>query len=94
MASIRVYDPTAPTSVRHAQPAPRPLALAGLRLGILDNSKANAGLLMTSVAEGLQQRYGVREVLVRRKPVNGPASAAIIADFKAGADAILVGSAD
>lgn len=94
MATIRIYDPTAPSSVRHTRPAPRPRTLAGLRLGILDNSKANAGLLMGAVADQLKARHGIREVIVQRKPVNGPASAAIIAGFKAAADAVLVGSAD
>lgn len=94
MSSMRIYDPTAPSSRQQARPAPRPGSLSGLRVGILDNSKANAGLLMGAIAEELKARHGARDVIVRRKPVNGPASAAILKDFQAGADVVLAGSAD
>ncbi len=94
MATIRVYDPTAPSSVRQIHRAPRPSSLHGAVAGILDNGKANAGVLMTAIADELRRQYGVRDVIVRKKPVNGPASPQVIADFKAGCDFVLVGSAD
>ena len=68
--------------------------LRGKTIGVLDNGKANAGLLMTAVADLLKQQYGAAEVIVRKKPVAGPASPQVIADFKKEAAAVLVGSAD
>lgn len=94
MATIRVYDPTAPSSPREGRLAPRLASLRGTVAGILDNGKANAGTLMTAVVEELRARHGVRDVLVRKKPVAGPASPQVIADLKAACDFVLVGSAD
>ena len=93
-STIRVYDPTAAPRVSGAGLTPRPTTLNGVTIGVLDNGKANAGLLMTSVAQLMQERYGVAAVLVRRKPVAGPASAEVIADLKRECAAVLVGSAD
>jgi hypothetical protein len=94
MGTIRVYDPTAPSSARGAALAPRPAALRGTVAGILDNGKANAGLLMAAVVEELKSKHGVRDVVLRTKPVAGPASPQVIADLKAACDFVLVGSAD
>ncbi len=92
--TITVYDPTAQPRASGASLATRPEDLRGKTIGILDNGKANAGLLMGTVAELLQQRLGVGGVIVRRKPVAGPASPQVIADLKKEAAAVLVGSAD
>lgn len=94
MATVRVYDPTAPSRVRRGDLAPRPAGLAGAVVGILDNGKANAGLLMTAIADELKRRHGVRDVIVRKKPVAGPASPQVVADLKSRCDVVLVGSAD
>ena len=94
MGTVRVYDPTAPSSVRNGVMAPRPGDLEGTVAGSLDNGQANAGLLMAGIVEELRARYGVRDVLVRTKPVAGPASPRVIADLKQGCDFVLVGSAD
>ncbi len=93
-AMITVYDPTAPPKATGASLAARPMELAGKTIAILDNGKANAGLLMGAVADLLKQHHGVRDVIVRKKPVAGPASAQVIADLKSQASAVLVGSAD
>lgn len=94
MASTRVYDPTAPSSATDGALAPRRGELRGAVAGILDNGKANAGLLMGAIVDELKARHGVRDVIVRKKPVAGPASPQVIADLKAGCDFVLVGSAD
>src|SRR5439155_4726033 len=91
---INVYDPTAEPKTSGARLAPRVEDLRGKTIGVLDNGKANAGLLMTQVAELLKQQYGAANVIVRKKPVAGPASPQVIADFTAQAAAVLAGSAD
>src|SRR6185503_18088671 len=71
---IRLYDPTAEPRAIAATLAPRLASLAGKRVGILDNGKANAGTLMLAVAKILQERYGAGEIVKRDKPVAGPPS--------------------
>lgn len=94
MATVRVYDPTAPSSVKAGQLAPRPAGLHGTVAGILDNGKANAGLLMGAIVEELKAKHGVRDVIVRTKPVAGPASPVVVAELKEKCDFVLIGSAD
>jgi hypothetical protein len=90
---IRLYDPTAEPRAVAATLAARVPSLAGKRIGILDNGKANAGTLMLAVAKTLQERHGAGEIVKREKPVAGPPSAAVL-DALATCDVALVGSAD
>jgi len=90
---LTVYDPTALPRVVGAQLAPRLTALRGARAGILDNGKANAGLLMSAIVERLRLTHGVADVVKREKPVAGPPSPAVVADLSR-CDFVLVGSAD
>jgi hypothetical protein len=90
---IRLYDPTAEPRVVAATLAPRLESLAGKRIGILFNSKANADVLMLAVARTLQERYGAGEIVKRDKPVAGPPSAEALKALSE-CDLALVGSAD
>ncbi len=90
---IRLYDPTAEPRAIAAQLAPRLKSLAGKRVGILDNGKANAGTLMLAVTKILQERYGVTEVVKREKPVAGPPKPEVL-EALSKCDFALVGSAD
>lgn len=91
--TIRLYDPTAQPRAVDARLAPRLTSLAGKRVGILDNGKANAGTLMLAVAKVLQDRYGAGDIVKRNKPVAGPPAPEIL-DALAHCDLALVGSAD
>jgi hypothetical protein len=90
---IRLYDPTAEPRTIAAQLAPRLASLAGKRVGILDNGKANAGTLMLAVTKILQERYGVTEIVKREKPVAGPPKPEVL-EALSKCDFALVGSAD
>ena len=91
--TIRLYDPSAQPRAIDARLAPRLTSLAGKRVGILDNGKANAGTLMLAVAKVLQDRYGAGDIVKRNKPVAGPPAPEIL-DALAHCDLALVGSAD
>jgi hypothetical protein len=91
--TIRLYDPTAEPRATDAKLAPRLEALTGKRIGILDNGKANAGILMLAVAKVLQERYGAGEIVKRNKPVAGPPAPEIL-EALSQCDFALVGSAD
>ena len=90
---IVLYDPTAEPRTTPMSLAPRLKSLAGKRVGILDNSKANAGTLMLAVAERLKERYGVTDVVKREKPVAGPPRPEVV-EALSQCDFVLVGSAD
>ena len=60
-------DPTRGGSRTRLQRAPRPMDLAGKVVGLLDNTKEQADIILAAVGEDLRRRYGVAAVVVRRK---------------------------
>ena len=50
---------------------PRPQSLAGLTVGLLDNTKPNGSVILRAVGRGLQEKYGVREVRMFAKSYFG-----------------------
>jgi hypothetical protein len=57
----------APTAAAKVAPVPRFTSLKGKTIGVLDNSKPNADKLAERLAELLKERYGVANVITRRK---------------------------
>jgi len=80
MASdLGFIDPTAGGSAPKIALATRPKDLAGKVVGLLDNTKEQADVILETVAEALRSRYGVAKVVVRRKEhYSKPATAAMI----------------
>lgn len=64
-----LVDPTYELPNQAKRPAPRLESLAGKRVGILDNRKDNADIILQRVAERLEQDYGARTALYRTKVV-------------------------
>jgi len=62
-----VFDPRGRVEAARVASAPRVAALAGLRLGILDNTKWNAGRLLRKTAAQLSDRFGFAAVNHYRK---------------------------
>lgn len=60
-------DPTAGGSRAKIALAPRPMDLAGKVVGLLDNTKEQADIILETVADALRNRYGVAKVIIRRK---------------------------
>jgi hypothetical protein len=60
-------DPTAGGNRTRIALAPRPIDLAGKVVGMIDNTKEQADVILATVAEELRARYGVREVIIERK---------------------------
>ncbi len=61
--------PVDPDLGSRARLASRPPDLAGRRLGLLDNSKGNAGPLLERIALRFGERYRLRDVLRLTKPI-------------------------
>jgi hypothetical protein len=64
---MKLFDPTTAPTARALTLAPRPGSLAGLRLGLVDNTKFNSDTLLGKLAERLAQRHGMRVTASRRK---------------------------
>jgi hypothetical protein len=60
-------DPTAGGGAKRIPLAPRPMDLAGKVVGLLDNTKEQADVILESIADVLKERYGVAKVIIRRK---------------------------
>ena len=73
--------------------APGRSDLAGVRIGVLDNLKPNAGLLMVTVAEQLAARFGGPAPIVATKTAARPAPEEVMEQVRL-ADVVLTGSAD
>ena len=74
--------------------APPRRVLAGARIGVLDNRKPNAGLLMGFVAERLAERAAGPAPLVVTKNAAQPAPREVIDELVQEVDLVLTGSAD
>ena len=72
-------DPTAGGSRSRIALAPRPMDLAGKVVGLLDNTKEQADVILATVGEVLRERYGVAKVVIRRKEAfSRPATEALL----------------
>jgi hypothetical protein len=92
-----VLDPTGVASGRatDATLAPRPADLAGLRIGLLENTKHNAALLLDELAGHLEREHGARTVLRRTKTAFAlPMPDELREEFLAECDVVLVGVGD
>lgn len=90
---MELLDPTGsvPRAVRPL--ASRPRVLAGRSLGLLDNSKPNAGVLLERLADLLAVRAGIASVKAWRKPSSSQ-PAEVLEEIAASVEVVLTGSAD
>lgn len=93
--SIEILDPTTEVSGRRIAYAPRPRSLAGLRIGLVDNTKHNSDRLLLRIAGLLERDHGAKAHLIRKKRSAGAAPhAGIIEELKANSDVIVAGIGD
>jgi hypothetical protein len=57
-----IYDPTVGAS-KDLQQAKRPPSLAGKVVGLYDNTKEQADIILEALGEELRRRHGVKETL-------------------------------
>jgi hypothetical protein len=95
---IQVYAPDGRVGRPPVRLAPSPPSLGGLRIGVLDNGKPNAGLLMTRAAEQLAMRTGASLALITEKGPGAnaatPCTPAVLERLSKEVDLVLTGSAD
>ena len=94
-----ILDPTGLSSREDTTPeftlAPRPTDLKGLKIGLLENGKQNARLLLEDVATVLRERYGAGEVTLRRKEIfSQPAPPELVEELSGEAEVVVIGVGD
>jgi hypothetical protein len=95
---MQIYAPDGSIGTPSSPRIPGPAVLAGLRVGVLDNAKPNARLVMVRAAEQLAARTGARVTLVTDKGAGHnaatPCSDEILARLAKEVDLVITGSAD
>lgn len=72
-------DPTAGGNKTRIPLAQRPIDLIGRTVGLIDNTKEQADVILETIADELRERYGVKEVIIERKEAfSRPAKAELI----------------
>lgn len=71
IGGISVYVPTGTADTKTRALAPRLSTLKGARIGILDNCKEFADVVLRGVAEVLQREHGVTEIRFWQKSYLG-----------------------
>jgi hypothetical protein len=90
-----VFDPRGRVDAERSSPAPRVGRLEGLRLGILDNTKWNAGRLLRKTAARLGERHGFAAVnYYRKESFSKAADPALLAAIAADNDIVLTAIGD
>ena len=93
--AMQIYDPTIGTSGRSVNFVPRPKSLAGLRIGLVDNTKHNSDQMLLRIAALLESKHGAKTHIIRKKKSAGAAPhAEIVEEFKAHCDVIVAGVGD
>jgi hypothetical protein len=92
---ITVFDPTGLPSTARATLSPPLPSIIGKRIGLLDNSKPNADLVLEAIGEELRTTYGVTIAGSWRKPrSNALASDALRRELRDRCDAVITASAE
>jgi len=96
--TVEIYAPDGSVGTPAAQLASVPPVLSGLRVGVLDNGKPNARLLMERVASRLAARTGAVVELVTDKGPGAnaatPCTGETLDRIGKEVDLVLTGSAD
>jgi hypothetical protein len=93
--TIRVLSPVGETRTSGVTVPALPRDLGGRTVGFLDNTKPNFDRLVGEMAELLRTRFGVRQVIHRKKAnAATPAPPDMVAELAKQCDVVFTGSAD
>ena len=92
---IEVLDPTTEAATQTIAWAPRPPALAGKRVALIENTKFNSDRLLQKIGEVLKAEYGASETRMwRKKNASVPAHDEIIQEVRKTCDVVVAGIGD
>jgi len=93
--SMELFDPTARPAARTTTLAPRPPALTGLRIGLVENTKFNSEPILQRLASQLGKRHGMTLAhLDRKRSPSHEVAETAIETFKRRADFVVSGIGD
>lgn len=91
---MEIYAPVGEVGQPPVGLAPAPASLRGKKLGILDNTKPNAGVLLERLATRLAERTGCEVALVETKNAALAAPDQVMGRLTKEVELVLTGSAD
>jgi hypothetical protein len=92
---VLLYDPTATRRVEAGVAGRKLDTLAGKVVGFIDNAKPNFNHLVDDIADLLVAKYGVKQVIKRRKrSASVPAPDEIVQELADECDVVIAGSGD
>ena len=95
MAKIHIVAPDAPPEAAAKLESNRKIGTTGIRLGVLDNTKANADHLLNLIVEGVKKEFNVESVVYKRKAASSrPATDQILDELAEEADLVISAMAD
>ena len=90
-----VFDPRGQVEAAPVAAAARAVALAGLRLGVLDNTKWNGNKLLRKTAARLDERFGFAAInYYRKESFSKTAEPVLVAQIAAENDIVLTAIGD
>jgi len=90
-----LVNPTTKPIVAPFDGAARLTTLAGTRLGVIDDSKKNADVLLEELVELLRTRYEISDVMWHRKPsASRPADPAAVRELAEHCDWVIIAIGD
>lgn len=88
--NLGFIDPTFGNDKPRIAPAPRPVDLADKVIGMLDNTKEQADVILKTIADVLVERYGaVRVVTLSKEHYTKTAAASLIDEMANQADIVV-----
>ena len=93
MGTQQILSPVSAPRVTDRPIAARPTTLDGLRIGLLDNQKANAGRLLDGVGAALEERFDGVELVRELKIATSPSPEAVMNRLE-DCDAVVLAIAD
>ena len=92
---MELLDPTVEQPKQAIDFAPRPKALAGKRVALIENTKHNSDRLLERIGDILKKEQGVAEWKIFHKHNSSvPAHKEVIDEVKAGYDVMVAGVGD
>ena len=91
---MQIYTPEGQVGEPETRLAPSPVVLAGKRIGVLDNTKPNAGILLTWLAARLEERTKATLVTIETKNAALAAPDQVMGKLTKEVEIVLTGSAD
>ncbi len=91
---MKIYAPEGEVGAPATTLAPSPEVLTGTAIGVLDNTKPNAGLLLGRIAQRLAERTGADHHITEQKNAALAAPDQVMGRLTKEVQVVLTGSAD